>query len=420
MAHGAAHRMTEYENNRPGENTRLSTNGQNVKIALVHKRLELRGGTERVLYRTAEGLRDRGHEIHLFCGRFLIPPPEGVFAHRVPCISWPRTARLLSFAFLSPKFIAQFSCDAVMSFDHITRQDVYRSGGGPHRLFIKKMAQDQGGWKALWYRISPYHRALLIIEKWQMSAAGSRKIIAVCQQVKREIVDTYRVPESQVVVIHNGVDHERFHPHRRSKEGKQIRSELGIPADCPVVLFVGTGFRRKGLDRLLRLWNDRELEGVCLLVVGNDSRLSSYRKRWSRKEVVFVGPQLHVESYYAAANLFVLPSIQEAFGNVVLEALASGLPVITVAGVGPTDKMEGELREGILGDPDDPIDLKTKILQFLHPARWSSLSQQARQLAEEFSWQRYLEEVENCLGNILAARTAEPWQSVHSKENLRA
>ena len=386
-----------------------------MKIALVHKRLELRGGTERVLYRTAEGLRDRGHEVHLFCGRFLIPPPEGVFAHRVPCIAWPRTARLLSFAVLSPKIIARFSWDAVMSFDRITRQDVFRSGGGPHRLFIQKMAQDQGRWKALWYRISPYHRSVLMIERWQMSAAGSRKIIAVCRQVKREIVDTYRVPDAKVVVIHNGVDHERFHPRRRWKEGSEIRDELGIPADRPVVLFVGTGFRRKGLDRLLRLWNDHELEGVCLLVVGNDSRLSSYRSRCKRKEIVFVGTQPHVEKYYAAANLFVLPSIQEAFGNVVLEALASGLPVITVAGVGPTDKMEGELKEGILADPDDPIELKRKILRFLDPARWSSLSQQARQLAETFSWQRYLDEVENCLGNILARRrTDEVCQRVHT------
>jgi UDP-glucose:(heptosyl)LPS alpha-1,3-glucosyltransferase len=303
-----------------------------------------------------------------------------------------------------------------MSFDHITRQDVFRSGGGPHRLFIQKMAQDRGQWKALWYRISPYHRSLLMIERWQMSAAGSRKIIAVCRQVKREIVDTYRVPDAKVVVIHNGVDQERFHPCRRWKEGREVRDELGIPANRPVVLFVGTGFRRKGLDRLLRLWNDRELEGVFLLVVGNDSRLSSYRSRCNRKETVFVGAQPHVEKYYAAANLFVLPSIQEAFGNVVLEALASGLPVITVAGVGPTDKMEGELKEGILADPDDPIELKSKMLRFLDPARWSSLSQQARQLAEKFSWQRYLDGVENCLGDILAQRrTGEACQRVHTR-----
>ena len=49
-----------------------------MKIALVHKRLELRGGTERVLYRTAEGLRDRGHEVHLFCQQFRVPIPQGV------------------------------------------------------------------------------------------------------------------------------------------------------------------------------------------------------------------------------------------------------------------------------------------------------------------------------------------------------
>ena len=387
-----------------------------MKIALVHKRLELRGGTERVLYQTAEGLRARGHEVHLFCGCFVVPPPEGVYAHVVPCLSWPRTARLLSFAAMSSKVVAQFCCDAVMSFDRVRSQDVFRSGGGPHRLFVKKMAREQGRWKALWYRISPYHRSVLMVEKWQMSTKGSRKIIAVCQQVKREIVESYGVPESKVVVIHNGVDHERFHPRRRLQEGRQIRDELGIPTDRPLVLFVGTGFRRKGLKRLLQLWIDGMPEGVYLLVVGNDSRLSSYRRRFNRKDMFFVGAQVHVEKYYAAADLFVLPSIQEAFGNVVLEALASGLPVITVPGVGATDKMEGELKEGILSNPDDPIELKSKILRFLDPARWSSLSRQARQLAEEFTWENYLDGVESCLGDILIERDPDvAYQAVRAR-----
>jgi UDP-glucose:(heptosyl)LPS alpha-1,3-glucosyltransferase len=369
-----------------------------MKIALAYKRFELRGGTERVLYLTAEGLRDRGHEVHLFCQKFHIPPPSGVLGHRVPGFAWPRTVRLLTFALLAPRVIAKYDCDVVMSFDRMVGQDIFRSGGGPHKIFLKKMTRNKGFWKALWYYMSSYHRLALLIEKRQLSPNASRKIIAVSDQTKQEIIDSYNVADDKVVVIHNGVDHERFHPRRRMDAGKRVRNALSIPGDAPVVLFLGTGFKRKGLGRLLRLWARSDLPGIYLLVVGNDAKLAAYRKQWSReKRVIFVGPQSNVEDYYAAANLLVLPSVQEAFGNVVLEALASGLPVITVPGVGAMDQVEGELRDGILINPDDPRELKTKILRLLEPTRWSSLSRKARQMAEKYTWTAYLDEIEKSL-----------------------
>ncbi len=376
-----------------------------MKIALAHRHFDLKGGMERVLYRTAQGLKDRGHEVHLFCGSFRITPPVGVFTHRVPCLPWPRAARLLSFALLAPGVIARHSCDVVMSFDRIARQDVFRSGGGPHRLFVKKMIEHSSLWRRLWYKISPYHRANLNIEMRQMRPGGTRKIIAVCTQVKHEFMEIYGVPEDQIVVIHNGIDLERFHPRNRQEQGKRIRNVLGIASDSPTVLFVGTGFRRKGLDRLLRLWDLPELKGVYLLIVGNDARLPHYRRRWRRREILFFGAQQNVEDYFAAADLFVLPSVQEAFGNVVLEALASGLPVITVRGVGAIDKLDGPLREGVLGDPDDPEELRSKILALLEPQRWPFLSREARRVAERYSWKEYLDQLEACLYELCTAKS---------------
>jgi UDP-glucose:(heptosyl)LPS alpha-1,3-glucosyltransferase len=371
-----------------------------MKIALAHKHFDLRGGTERVLYRTAKGLKDRGHEVHLFCGQFRIPPPPGVVGHPVPYLPWPRTARLLSFALLAPRFIARHSCDVVMSFDKMARQDVFRSGGGPHRLFLEKMIRHSRPWRRLWYRVSPYHPSMISIERYQLGPLGTRKIIAVCQLVKRELMEAYGVPENKIVVIHNGVDLERFHPRTRQERGKRTRNTLGIAPHDSVVLFVGTGFRRKGLDRLLQLWALPELKGIYLLIVGNDARLAYYRRRWNRGKILFVGAQQVVEDYFAAADLFVLPSVQEAFGNVVLEALASGLPVLTVEGVGATDKLDGPLREGILADPDDAEELKSKILKLLDPDSWPLYSREARRVAERYSWEDYLDQVEKCLYEV--------------------
>ncbi len=379
-----------------------------MKIGLVHKQFALKGGTEMVLYRTAEGLRDRGHEVHLFCGQYSIPPPPRTAAHSVPCIRWPRTARLLTFAYFTPRVMDRYPCAVIMSFHPLAEQDLFRSGGGPHRVYIQKMSKNRGLWRRFWYWISPYHRSLIAIEKRQMQPGGCRKIITVHQQGKKEMLDTYWLPEEKVGVIHNGVDHERFHPGRRLKEGKKIRESLGIPLDRPVVIFVGTGFRRKGLDRLLRIWGSDKIQGVYLLVVGDDARLRYYRRRWSGNHVIFVGPQLRVEDYYAAADLLVLPTIHDAFGNVVLEALSSGLPVVTVAGLGSTDQLNGDLTEGILTDPDDPEELQRRILRQLDKSRWASLSRAARQVAEKYSWAKYFKELEMELKGLARDHVSHP------------
>lgn len=379
-----------------------------MKIALAHKRLDLRGGTERVFYRTAIGLRDRGHDVHLFCLKFSIPSPAGITPHRVPGISWPRTGRLLSFGLFAPLAMSRANCDVVLSFDRLLKQDLFRSGGGPHKAFIKKMQQNSR-WKSLWYRVSPYHRLALYIERRQITS-GSRRIVAVCEQIKREMIQAYGIPEKKIVVILNGVDHERFNPRHRRDVGERTRSEFGIKSNARVVLFVGTGFRRKGLDRLLRLWRAGAMPNTYLLVVGSDSRLGAYRSAWRHNRyVVFAGPKRNVEDYYAAADVLALPSIQEAFGNVVLEGLAAGLPVITVAGVGAFDNIEGDLRRGILENPDDLLELKDKLLYFLEPACWASLSRAARKMAEQYSWTTYLDRLEETLLSLYepsaAART---------------
>lgn len=371
-----------------------------MKIAMACRQFDLRGGSERVFYRTVEGLHARGHEVHLFCGRYAIDPPEGTIAHKVPSIPWPRTARLLSLAFLTPKLIARSGCDVSLGFDGMMYQDLFRSGGGAHKVYLRRMIEHSSCLRVLYYRTSPYHYLVPRLEKRVLGVKGSRRVIAVCQQVKTELMEAYGVEEEKIVVIPNGVDQQRFHPDRRRIAGKQVRKQLGIPASARVALFVGTGFKRKGLERLLRLWESKGVRDAYLLIVGNDTQLSQYRRRWQRDAVLFVGVQSSVEDYYAAADLLVLPSLQEAFGNVVLEGLAAGLPVITVAGVGAADELQGELAEGILRDPDDPEELKEKINRFLFAADWPELSHAARTVAEGYTWDRFFVRLEEQLAAV--------------------
>jgi len=371
-----------------------------VKIALAHKRLNLRGGTERDFYRMAEGLRDLGHEVHLFCTEFEIPAPQGTFAHKLPLLALGRTARLLSFAILSPRAIRPYQCDIVIGFGRMIRQDIVRSEGSSHRLFLQKMARREGTLHRFWHRVSFYHRALLALEAMQFRPQRYKKVLAVSREDKRELMAACGVPENKIAVLYNGVDLERFHPASRSRWREKIKKQWGIPMDAPLVLFVGSGFRRKGLDRLLKIWDTPRLHGVYFLVVGADAQLARYRS-WGEKQakgrVIFAGVQKNIESYYGAADLLTLLSFQDPFGNVVLEALASGLPALVSKEVGAAEVLTGELEQGILADADDPRELTQRIVQMLDGARWSSLSRVARETAERHSWKRYFQELERHL-----------------------
>lgn len=371
-----------------------------VRIGLVHKRLDLNGGTERDLYQTAEGLRDLGHEVHLFCSEYGVPPPTGTVAHSIPVVALGRTARLWSFVLFAQRIVRAENCDVVMGFGRMMEQDVLRSGGGTHRGFLKRLGEEGGTRRRLWQNISIYHRSLLSIERRQFKAPGLKKIIAVSEEVKRDIVANYAIPSHEVSVLYNGVDQQRFHPERRSAVRKMIRERWKIPLDAQVVLFVGSGFRRKGLDRLLSIWRAPRLSHVYLLVVGNDARVHRYRTEAENKgsgRIIFTGRQDDVENYYASADVMALPALQEAFGNVVLEALASGVPVVVSRSVGAAEVLSGALAEGIVDHPEDPHELEAKLLSSLERARDPRSAEEARSIGQRYSWQNHFQSLEALL-----------------------
>jgi len=370
-----------------------------VKIALVHKRLDLNGGTERDLYTTAEGLRDLGHEVHLFCSEYSVPAPRGVLWHQVPVTPLGRTVRLWSFAFGARKPLAETRCDVVMNFGRMFDADVLRCGGGTHRGFLRRMALESAR-RRLWQSLSIYHQSLLAIEKRQFNSARVQKIIAVSEMVKNDIMANYAVAEEKIAVLYNGADSRRFHPSRRDEFRRSVREHWKIPLEAPLVLFVGSGFRRKGLDRLIRLWSCQELAPVYLLVVGSDARIGRYRT-WGDSvapgKIIFTGRQGAIEKFYAAADLVALPSLQEAFGNIVLEALACGLPVLVSHDAGAAEVLTGSLTQGIVERPDDPVELQGKLLSLIDKSKDLSLAKEARRIGERYSWDNHFRELERLL-----------------------
>jgi glycosyltransferase involved in cell wall biosynthesis len=130
------------------------------------------------------------------------------------------------------------------------------------------------------------------------------------------------------------------------------------------------------------------------------------KSRGIAERVLLTGVDPQVEKYYASADLLVLPAIQEAFGNVALEALASGLPVLVPQGSGASEILVGDLREGVLPNAAGPQEIAARVLTLLEHNRQSHLSRTAREVAEGYSWERNILRFEKVLGEVAATSSA--------------
>ena len=189
-------------------------------------------------------------------------------------------------------------------------------------------------------------------------------------------------PAGKIVYIPQGVDLQRFRPvDLRAK--REHRSAIGRSDGGPIVLFVGTILKRKGVDLLLDAWAavHEHFPQAKLVLVGmaeydatheNQGELNEYAEAMRRQaathgaSVTFAGLQEDVVKWYQAADLFVLPSRKEGFGNVIIEAMACGLPVIVTPMDGVANETVENGRNGYI--VEDAGELSQRIIHLLaHP-----------------------------------------------------
>ena len=204
----------------------------------------------------------------------------------------------------------------------------------------------------------------------------------------------FPLPAEDVVVVHNGVDLQRFHPRLRATEGAQLRRSLEFASDDVVVLFLGTGYGRKGLEKLLAAFAElrRTQRNVRLMVVGYDSAIERYRVRAKQLGIDdatrFLGGRDAPQACYAAADLYVLPTLNDPFANSTLEALASDLPVITTDANGAAELMVPDRTGVVLRATDVENTLHAALQVWTNRERLDGVRGRPRALAEQHGHER--------------------------------
>lgn len=360
-----------------------------MKIALVHMRHKGTGGTERYLNQTARHLALQGHRVTIVCrSHEEAPAPEVEFVV-LRSFAPGGGMRMWRFATDAARHLESADYDVVYGLGRTWQQDILRLGGG---LVATQLEQARIARHGLRDSV----RAAASI-KWRLArrveerAFGQRPqplIVANSELVRRDVLTRYGLDPETVRVLHNACDCERFHPQTHAAAGAALRAEFGFTTGHHVYLFLGTGYRRKGLVVLLEAFatHAKSAPEARLAVVGYDSELERYRaladSHGIGQKVHFAGGRRDPEICFAAADVYVLPTYYDPFANSTVEALAAGLPVITTTTNGGSERIIQGLSGSVIPN-GSPGALAAALAEWGDPERAKIGGHEARRAALE-------------------------------------
>jgi len=308
-----------------------------MKVAIIRQRYNPYGGAERFVERALSALVGQGAEVTLVTRNWEGAPAEGFrqLTCDPPYSRWlgGRAARDRSFAAAVQGILAGGGFDITQSHERIPGCMIFRAGDGVHAAWLAHRSRIIGPLQRLTQRLSPYHRYVLGAEKAMFEHPALNAVICNSFMVADEVATHYGVDRSKLHVIYNGVDPAVFHPGLAAEFRMTTRAASGISENVPLLLFVGSGFERKGVPQLLRAAARMTRAETRIAIVGADRKLKAMKALAQRlgleKRVIFTGPLQDVRPWYGAADGFVLPTHYDPCPNAALEAMACGLPIVT-------------------------------------------------------------------------------------------
>lgn len=285
------------------------------KIHLIREKPSKFGGAEVYLSRLSKALKAEGIEYQIV---------NSIFPSFLP--SW---LRIILFNFqvcLTKKNKLYFSLERIVC------PDVYRAGDGVHKVFLNIENKS---------KLNPLHPIYLFLEKRCFNNA--KFIIANSNMIKDEIIDTYGIRPNKIDVVYNGVESKTIN---HESSFKKLSKEFDLDKNNPILLYVGSGFKRKGVKEFLEIISRLENKNIKAFVIGKENNLKYYQQLSKNleidKKVIFTGPRDDVDDFYTISDIFLFPTHYEPFGNVILEAMSLNNAVFTTEQCGAHEVLNKE------------------------------------------------------------------------------
>nr|WP_306671415.1 glycosyltransferase family 4 protein [Endozoicomonas sp. ONNA2] len=382
-----------------------------IKLAIVRQKYRPDGGAERFVASALSALSQQNAEqpqqkaeqqqldITVLTRQWQGIKNPSFHAEVCNPFKWGRVSRERGFARAVQKHFSSF--DIVQSHERIPGCTIYRAGDGVHKCWLEHRSRITSEAQAKRMKNDRFHRYVMDAEKQMFEHPKLKAVICNSQMVKEEVCREFAIKPEIVHVIYNSVNQEKFNPALKQAEGLVVREALGIEADATAMLFVGSGFERKGLAATLEAI---AVTKAHLIVVGKDKQEEKYQQQardlGCAERVHFMGMQSDSSRFYGAADGFILPTIYDPFPNVILEAMASGLGVITSSSCGGAEIIE----EGCNGYFCDALDIPTlssAINAFTDKGHAESLGMMARETIKPFTSERLTNQLLSLYSQIL-------------------
>jgi len=400
-----------------------------LQIVVVSPFLDRRHGTELCIIEQIERLSSKyGWGIHLFSqhvenidGLITEAPKSSatgfIYWHKVSDFPGPHLLKFLWWFFANRSarkrtrkrlegrpllvYSPGINClDADAITVHIVFHEFYARVRGELKLLKIPVSQ----WPVTLHR-KLYYKLIMALER-RIYTDPKVRLAAVSKLVSTQLEKHFGRTDS--VVIPNAVDTLIFNSEARLACRSVSRQSLKLDDRDFVALLIGNDWKKKGLDQLLRALAIIEIP-IQLLVVGKDDPelyRSVLRQLRLEDRVRFLAPSADVLSFYAAADAYVAPSLEDAFGLPILEAMACGLPVIASVQAGASENIIDGTTGYLLRDPMNHVELAEIILRLAgdRPAAQKVGAAAAKYVQASVSWDHNVSATRDFLENALASR----------------
>lgn len=341
-----------------------------MRIALALYRYFPHGGLQRDFFAVARRCVERGHSVTVLAAEWQGPPPDGMKLELLPVHGFTNHARMRRFARRLSHWRRRHPMDILAGFNRLPTLDLYFASDSCFRAGLRERPRP--------LQWPPRYRTYARLED-RAFAGRTRRILFLNRQQAEGYLAHYALAPERYRILPPGVRSDRRPGPEAAEQRRRVRAEFGIPDSARLVLFLGSGFRIKGLDRAIEALGSLSKEQkkhTFFLVVGKDDPEPFQRlveQSGLADRTVFAGGREDVPALLQAADLLLHPAYRESAGMVLLEATVAGLPVLTTSSCGYAEYVQQAGSGRVLDEPFEQEALNRALTEMLArvPGPWA-------------------------------------------------